>query len=267
MNEIWVILKNAMKTKIFVMLCLLFVVLVVGCQKTVIPKPAAIPIPPEAKLVCLFFDDAYKNQYEVALPVLLEYNYKATYGVITDYVGTGRGLMEYMGTDELEELAKYGMDIASHTKTHAELPNLSDEQLREEIVESKKDLENMGFEVSTMVYPYYVWDDKVVEYAIAANYTCARSGWTQDGPYKPTTNDTKARYHVTAWQISTQDMNSFELIVDKAGRNSVVCLVYHLISDDGPETTSTSIANFQEQMSYLKNTGYTVIPLPDLFRQ
>jgi len=256
-----------MKAKIFVTLCLLFIVLVAGCQKTVIPKPPPVAIPPNTKLVCLFFDDAFKNQYEAALPVLLEYNYKATFGVITDYIGTGRDLMEYMGAGELEDLAKYGMDIASHTKTHAELTKLSDEQLREEIIESKKDLEGMGFEVSTLVYPYYEWDERAIKYAITANYTCARCGWTKDSVYMPTTNDTKARYHVTAWQISNQDMNSFKLIVDKAGPNSVVCLTYHLISDEGPETTSTPIANFKEQMAYLKNAGYTVIPLPDLFRQ
>ena len=256
-----------MKAKISIILCLLLLSLVTSCQKTVIPKPAAIPIPPDAKLVCLFFDDAFKNQYEVALPILLEYNFKATFGVITDYISTGRDLMEYMGTEELEELAKYGMDIASHTKTHAELTVLSDEQLREEIIESKKDLENMGFEVSTVVYPYYSWNDKVIDYAIAANFTCARAGWTQEGVFNPSNSDPRARYHVAAWQISKQDMNRFKYIVGKAGRNSVVCLVYHLISDDGPETTSTPIANFREQMAYLKNAGYTVIPLPDLFRQ
>ena len=257
-----------MKVKISVILCLSLFVLVIGCQKTVIiPKPAPIPIPPNAKLVCLFFDDAYRNQYEVALPILLEYNYKATFGVITDHVGTGRGLMEYMGTGELEELAKYGMDIASHTKTHAELTILSDEQLHEEIFESKKELENMGFEVSTLVYPYYEWDDNIVEYAIAANYTCARNGWTADVVYNLATGDPKARYHVAAWQISNQDINAFKLIVGRSGGNSVVCLVYHFISDDGPETTSTPIANFREQMAYLKNAGYTIIPLPDLFRQ
>jgi len=257
-----------MKAKIAVNLCLLLLTLVVGCQKAVIPKPALIPITPEARLVCLFFDDAFRNQYEIALPVLLEQNFKATFGVITGSIGKGRDLMKYMGTKELEELARCGMDIASHTKTHPHLTgNLSEQKLREEIVESKKHLEKMGFEVSTLVYPYYEWDDRVVEYAVKAGYTCARGGWTQEGAYNLTTDEPKARYHVAAWQISNQDMNSFKLIVDKASRNSVVCLVYHLISDTGPEITSTPIANFQAQMSYLKKAGYTVVPFPDIFRQ
>jgi len=256
-----------MKAKIIIILCLILLASVTSCQKTVIPKPPPLPIPPNAKIVCIFFDDAYKNQYEVALPILLEYDYKATFGVITDHVGKGRDLMEYMGTSELEELARHGMDIASHTRTHAELTVLSDEELREEIFESKKDLENMGFEVSTLVYPYYEWNENIVEYAIAANYTCARSGWTADIVYNLNTVDPKARYHIAAWQISNQDINTFKLIVDRVGNNSVICLVYHFITDNGPETTSTAIANFREQLAYLKNAGYTVIPLPDLFRQ
>jgi peptidoglycan/xylan/chitin deacetylase (PgdA/CDA1 family) len=256
-----------MKVKIIISLFLILLVSACGCQKTVIPKPAPIAIPDDAKLVCIFFDDAFTNQYEVALPILLEYDFKATFGVITDYVGTGHDLWEYMDTDKLEDLARYGMDIGCHTKTHPDLTTISDEQLREEIIESKKDLENMGFEVSTMVYPYYEWNDKVIDYVIEANFTCARAGWTQKGFYDPNDSGPRARYHVTAWQIHGQDMDRFKYIVGKAGRYAVVCLVYHFISDEGPETTSTPLASFQEQMAYLKSAGYFVIPLPDIFRQ
>ena len=255
-----------MKAKIFLTLCLLLLVIFTGCQKTHIPKPAPIPIPPNAKLVCLFFDDGYTNQFDVALPVLIEYNFKATFGIITEYVGKGRDLMKYMSTGELEELAKDGMDIASHTKTHVDLTSLSDEQLHDEIFGSKQELENMGFEVSTLAYPYYKWDSLVIECAIAANYTCARGGWTQEHVYSTNTTDPKARYSVTAWQITNQDMNSFKSIVEQAGPNAVVSLVYHLISDEGPETTSTPVANFKEQMAYLKDAGFTVIPLPDIIQ-
>jgi peptidoglycan/xylan/chitin deacetylase (PgdA/CDA1 family) len=256
-----------MKAKILISLCLLFSLLVVGCQKPVIPKPLPIVIPSNAKLVCIFFDDAFVNQYQVALPILLQYNYKATFGVITDYINTGHDIMQYMNAAELEELARDGMDIASHSKTHPHLGTLSDQQVRDEISQSKKNLENMGFVVDTMVYPYYEWDDRSVDYTIAANYTCARGGWAQGGPYDPATSDPKARYHVVAWQISNQDMTNFKLIVDKAGPNSVVCIVYHFISDTGPEATSTPLANFQAQMAYLKNSGFTVVPLADIFRQ
>jgi peptidoglycan/xylan/chitin deacetylase (PgdA/CDA1 family) len=256
-----------MKATLSIILCLLLFVSVVGCQKTVIQKPPPISIPPNAKVVCLFFDDAFLNFYNTALPILDEYNFKATVGVITDYIGKGHDLMEYMDIGELEELAKQGMDIASHTKTHTHIRTLSDKELYDEIVTSKKYLEDLGFEVSTLVYPYYEWDDRIIESAIAANYTCARAGWTQDRVYNPATTDPQARYHVAAWQISNQDINSFKTIVNQAGPNAVVSLVYHLISDEGPEETTTPITNFKEQMAYLKSAGYTVVPLPDIFRK
>jgi peptidoglycan/xylan/chitin deacetylase (PgdA/CDA1 family) len=256
-----------MKVKISLILCLLLLVVLTGCQKSFFPKPAPVPIPPNAKLVCLFFDDGFANQYDVALPILLQYNFKATFGIITHYIGTGHDLMRYMDEKQLEALAEDGMDIASHTQNHVDLTTLSYGQMHDEIFGSKQDLENMGFTVTTIVYPYYNWNDKVVEYAIAANYTCGRAGWTQDRVFDLTNQDPKARYHVTAWQITNQDMNNFKNIVDKAGPNTVVSLVYHLISDEGPEATSTPVANFKEQMAYLKNAGFTVIPLPDIFRQ
>jgi peptidoglycan/xylan/chitin deacetylase (PgdA/CDA1 family) len=254
-----------MKIKIAIILCPVLLTLFMGCQEAVIPKPAPKPIPPDARLVCLFFDDAFLNQYDAALPVLLENDFKATFGVITGSIGKGHGLWEYMDEKELKELAKYGMDIGGHTRTHPNLTeNLTDEQLQEEIIDSKKHLEKMGFEVTTMVYPYYAWDDRVIKYVREAGYTCARSGWSHEGAYDLTTADPEARYHVSAWQITRQDMSRFQFIVSKASRQSVVSLVYHFISNTGPEETSTPVANFQAQMSYLKEAGFTVVPLPDL---
>jgi peptidoglycan-N-acetylglucosamine deacetylase len=261
-------MRKLLKAKTAVFLCLVFLIAFSGCRQAAIPKPAPIVIPPEARLVCIFFDDGFKNQYDTALPVLLQYDFKATFGIITGSIGKGNGLMTYMNEKELDDLARNGMDIASHTQTHAHLSGtLGDKQLRREIIDSKQKLEQMGLEVTTFVYPYYEWDNQVLGYALEAGYTCARAGWSQEGVYNLDTDDPEARYHISAWQITNQNMDNFKLIVDKAGPNSVVCLVYHFIADNGPQTTSTRVANFQAQMSYLKNTGYTVIPIPDLFRQ
>jgi peptidoglycan/xylan/chitin deacetylase (PgdA/CDA1 family) len=254
-----------MKIEFAVSLCLFSIILLLGCQKAETAKPAPRPIPPDARLVCLFFDDAWANQYEVGLPVLLEHDFRATFGVITGRIGTGHDFWRYMDKKEIKELAKHGMDIACHTKTHAHLTdNLTDKQLREEIIDSKKHLEKMGFEVSTFVYPYYEWDDRVMEYVREAGYTCARSGWPESEPYDLTAAEPKARYHVPCWGITNEDLETFKRYVDKASRHSVPCLTYHFISDTGPEETSTPVANFQAQMSYLKEAGFTVVLLPDL---
>jgi peptidoglycan/xylan/chitin deacetylase (PgdA/CDA1 family) len=259
------------KKGLIICLCLLSLLSAPGCRGGASPGPAAAPlppvtIPPDARLVSLFFDDGFLNQYDVALPVLREYGFRATFGIITGSVSKGHGLWEYMDKKHLKELAGYGMDIASHTVNHVSLTaNLTDKRLRQEIFDSKQELEKMGFKVSTMVYPYYEWDDRVIACVREAGYTCARAGWSREKAYDLTTTDEMARYHVFSWQITSQDMEKFELYLKEAGPETLVGLTYHFIADDGPAETSTPVASFKAQMAFLKEAGYTVVPLPQLF--
>lgn len=260
---------GATKVRFIITLILLVAVSMIGCQRPEITSPPPPTIPPNAKLVCLFFDDGFKNQYDVALPILQKYDFKASFAIITGYIGVKSSDPIYtcMTAKEIKKLASYGMDIACHTKTHPHLTdNLTDEQLREEIIDSKIYLEQKGFEVSTLVYPFYAWDDRVIEYVKEAGYICARSGWAKEEAYDLTTADPKARYHVPSWQITSQNLEQFKHYLAQASRYSVVCLIYHFISDTSPEETSTPVANFRAQMAYLKEAGFTVVLLPDLFR-
>lgn len=252
-----------MKTKLTIIVCLLFLMLLIGCHEQASLQPA--PISPDAKLVCLFFDDGWQNQYDVALPILLEYDFKATFSVISGEIGHGQGLRKYMGVKELKELAEYGMDIACHTKTHPHLTaNLTDQQLREEIINSKKHLEKMGFKVRTFVYPYYEWNDVVLNYVREAGYVCARGGWPEAEAYNLTTTDPETRYHVPSYAITNENIEEFKYILGQASRHSVVCLTYHHISDTAPPEASTPVQGFHEQMRYLKEAGFTIVLLPDL---
>ena len=137
-------------------------------------------------------------------------------------------------------------------------------QLRAEIIHSKKHLESLGFEVRTFVYPYYEWDERVVGYVKEAGYVCARGGWPEKKAYDLKTADPRAKYHVPSYMIVSQNFEEFKSIVGQASRYSVVCLVYHFISDTGPAESCTPVKNFCEQMRYLKEAGFTVVLLPDL---
>ncbi len=216
--------------------------------------------------VCLFFDDGWMNQYEEVLPVLLEYDFKATFGVITDSIGTGDNFWEYMGEDELNELYNNGMEIACHTKTHPHLTDdLTDAELQAEIMDTKLYLEDLGFEIKTFVYPYYEWDERVIEYVKTTGYSYARGGWPEEGPFSLPLSDDEVRYHLPSRQITDQDIETFKSYFSELDSDSVVCLVYHFITDDGPKSTSTPITNFHEQMTYLKEAEFNVVVLSDLF--
>ena len=262
-----------MKIHLFVILAIIALFSVTGCRAETSPETTAaqlppVTIPPDAKLVSIFFDDAFLNQYEIALPVLKEHDFRATFAVITGFVGTGHDLWEYMDAGRLKELAACGMDIASHTVTHANLTaNLTDEKLHTEIFDSKKELEKLGFKVTTMIYPYYEWDERAINYVREAGYKCGRGGWSHEKAYHLSATDPKSRYHVFSWQITNQDMDTFKTYLKEADADTLVGLTYHFIADDGPEATSTPIASFKAQMAYLKAAGFTVVPLPRFFSQ
>jgi len=109
-----------------------------------------------ARSVVITFDDGWLDQYTNALPILRANHYTATFFVISRQVGRGP---KYMSLDEVKTLQREGMTIASHSRTHANLINASDAQLRDEIVGSREDLQKMlGVAPDLFAYPYGSWN-------------------------------------------------------------------------------------------------------------
>ena len=184
---------------------LLSVALLAGCQgslATQVETPQ--PIPDNTKLVWIFFDDGWQDQFDAALPVLKQNGFKATFGIIIDGIGGGgEGYKKYMGERELKKLADSGMELACHSWTHPNLTeNLSDQELQHEIIDSKKYLEDLGFKINTFVYPYYAWDERVINYVKKADYVCARGGWPDEEPFDLNLADSDERYHIPNYQIN-----------------------------------------------------------------
>jgi peptidoglycan/xylan/chitin deacetylase (PgdA/CDA1 family) len=114
-------------------------------------------------VVALTFDDAYKNVYDYALPILSELKLPATIYVPSGYVGAcnewDRGrhepLMEIMDGTKLREVRFKGFRIGSHSKSHRRLSTLNATDLVDEAMSSKKALEDiLGETVKDFAYPY-----------------------------------------------------------------------------------------------------------------
>ncbi|MCW4045749.1 MAG: polysaccharide deacetylase family protein [Candidatus Bathyarchaeota archaeon] len=214
--------------------------------------------------VCLFFDDGWQNQYDVAFPILKSHGLKASFAIATESIGLDRGTFaSRMNIEELKELQAYGMNIACHTKTHSHMINLTSSQLYEEIVTSKDALTQLGFDVNTFVYPFGEWNDTIVNYVKSAGYLCARGAKPQVYSLKNT--DPDARFRICSWQITNQSLDVFKEILSNASEDEVVVLTYHFLSDEASKETYISVQNFREQMQYLKENGFKVILLPELF--
>jgi peptidoglycan/xylan/chitin deacetylase (PgdA/CDA1 family) len=111
-----------------------------------------------AKLVVITFDDGYRDFYHHAFPVLNQYGFSATVFLPTAYIGESP--VPFKGTDcliwpEVRELNRHGILFGSHTVTHPQLHELSVPKIQEEIVNSRKTIEEMlGCAVDSFAYPY-----------------------------------------------------------------------------------------------------------------
>jgi len=120
------------------------------------------------KSVMITFDDGHATDYTIALPILKKYNLKATFFITTDFIGQDG----YMNPQQIKVLAGSGMSVQSHAKTHLFLDELSDDEIKIELDESKKKLENiLGKPVQYISMPGGRYNNRVCEIARQENYT------------------------------------------------------------------------------------------------
>jgi peptidoglycan/xylan/chitin deacetylase (PgdA/CDA1 family) len=114
--------------------------------------------------VALTFDDGFENFAEVAAPVLARYGFPATVFLVTDYCGrqndwpgqwAGASRLPLMSWSRIQELSAAGIEFGAHTATHPDLSRLEAGRAREEMVTSKRRIEDAtGRPVESFAYPY-----------------------------------------------------------------------------------------------------------------
>lgn len=111
------------------------------------------------RICMLTFDDGWKSQYQLALPLLRKYGFKAVFYVYPDFVNCPAA----MSWEQLRELASQGHCIGSHSKSHAKLterrpgegPRAYRARLRDECRLSARTISaKLGLPVRDFCYPY-----------------------------------------------------------------------------------------------------------------
>jgi peptidoglycan/xylan/chitin deacetylase (PgdA/CDA1 family) len=128
-----------------------------------------------AKPIVLSFDDGYAGHYTYVLPLLKQYGYPAVFSIYPSKVGKSFGRSS-LTWEQLREMAANPLvTIASHSVTHpADLRELSDAELRQEVVESKRILETeLGRSIDHFVYPEGKYDDRVAHWVQLSGYRSA----------------------------------------------------------------------------------------------
>jgi len=143
--------------------------------------------------VVLTFDDGYVDNVENALPVLDAAGMTATIFVVTDHAGGvnawdlhhGDAPRRLLTWEKMRALDGKTLRFEPHSRTHPFLPKLSEDAAREEIVGSKKRLEDeLGREALAFSYPHGAYDDGVEGMVREAGFRMAvtdRQGLNREG--------------------------------------------------------------------------------------
>ena len=135
------------------------------------------------RYVSVTFDDAFRSFKRWALPELTRRQIPALIFAPTGYLGQRSTWFDYggdnpvgedvMSKDELKEVATSEfVEIGSHSVHHVNLAELSLDEARLELEESKKDLQMLlGKEIKSFSFPYGSFTEREVGLARAAGYT------------------------------------------------------------------------------------------------
>jgi peptidoglycan/xylan/chitin deacetylase (PgdA/CDA1 family) len=148
-----------------------------------------------ARRVVLTFDDGFRNVFENALEPLAQKQFRAIQFLVVNCIGKlnewdlrdGEAPEPLMDRAQVAEWLRAGHRIGSHSLTHPRLTRLSLRDAQEEILGSKKKLEDtFGVAVEDFCYPYGDWNDAVRDLVMEAGY---RTACTADyGVNLPTTS-------------------------------------------------------------------------------
>ncbi|HWM64857.1 MAG TPA: polysaccharide deacetylase family protein [Solirubrobacterales bacterium] len=136
----------------------------------------------------LTFDDGFADNFTTALPILQEHGFSAMFFVLPTHLDNGapfewpevaedRGqypdVMRSLTWAQVETMAEAGMAFGSHGIAHNSLPKLSDEELCQELLDSRRRIEERLDRCTMLAYPFGHWDARVAAAADAAGYSCA----------------------------------------------------------------------------------------------
>ncbi len=128
------------------------------------------------------FDDGFADNLWFAYEILKKFNLKPLIFLVVDYVGSDKIFFRYkdkekdrfLNWEEVKWMGENGVEFGSHTLTHPHLTEISEKKAKEEIVISKKKIEDkIGMEVKFFCYPYGEFDEKIIEIVKKAGYKAA----------------------------------------------------------------------------------------------
>ncbi len=123
--------------------------------------------------IILTFDDAWRDDYYVAYPILRKYGMVGTFFTPSNYMGCCSYTLTW---PMVYEMSAAGMEFGSHSLEHPFLTQQNGYQIWHELVDSKWILErNLGKPVVVFAYPFGAYNEYIWRQVAAAGYGAGAS--------------------------------------------------------------------------------------------
>jgi peptidoglycan/xylan/chitin deacetylase (PgdA/CDA1 family) len=155
---------------------------------------------PDRPRVFLTIDDGFRDARTRAFPLLREYGFTAMVFVLPRLVDEGAAfpwpevaddvrrqpaLFRSITWPDVEAMAEGGIEFGSHTCSHPRLDTLGDEELAQELLDSRMRIKERLGRCNVVAYPYGAWDERVsiaarragYRYGLSLPYGSAYVGW------------------------------------------------------------------------------------------
>jgi len=145
----------------------------------------------QAPICGITFDDGYKNNYEIAYPLLMKYEIPATIFISTGCISNGQddnykftikkrfAGKRMLNWSEVKEMKESGLiDIGAHTHNHEDLTSLSKQDALREIRTSKKIIEDkLDTKIELFSFPGGKFNEDVKELVKSSGF---KAGFTSE---------------------------------------------------------------------------------------
>jgi peptidoglycan/xylan/chitin deacetylase (PgdA/CDA1 family) len=208
-----------------------------ACWRSVVPLIETLNPNNGRYPVAITFDDGFRDNLTVAVPLLEKYSMPATVFVTAGFVGKD----DYLSRAELRELAGHPLiTIGAHGLRHRHFNLLSTEEARAELTEARRLLEEItNRQVNLMAWPYGECNSRLEQLAADCGYVASWSVWKG-------TNSQHSR-----WRVPLGRRDNLARFVLKVSGFYAVEARRHRFMDRRTGAQASSLAISQEQPSRL----------------
>lgn len=200
-------------------------------------------------LISFRFDDGHSTNYTEGFPRLRDAGMKGSFCLVPDWMDVpGR-----ITTAQAIEMANAGHEILSHSLTHPRLPQVTDEQLKKEFIDSKVALEKkIGKEIKSFSVPQgdYGAREDIYCHSVYRNVTTSKDYGGIYNPYGRQKNFYSPFLDTNDFQWAKQRI---DYTVQNGGWLIIGIHVLRNLPVESLGNLDTSISVFEQTIDYVKS--------------